>query len=175
MNDREEWRERVGDIRAGGTTWWWWWYIYKSMFDFIIFCQYNFIKILSSFLISACPVGWGCKIHREHLCRGVKPPANKCPRYVTKQSDGEALLMLKVWRMRSASSLPSLPGSLWPRAVEPDWVQSMGWIEVNCVLMLHWITWNRNIFWRFNCGLIQNWIVGNETVFVCETEFGLLK
>ena len=24
MNDREKWRERVGDIRAGGTTWWWW-------------------------------------------------------------------------------------------------------------------------------------------------------
>ena len=28
MNDREKWRERVRDIRAGGTTWWWWWYIY---------------------------------------------------------------------------------------------------------------------------------------------------
>ena len=25
MNDREEWRERVRDIRASGTTWWWWW------------------------------------------------------------------------------------------------------------------------------------------------------
>ena len=24
MNDREEWRERVKDIRAGGTTWGWW-------------------------------------------------------------------------------------------------------------------------------------------------------
>ena len=29
MNDREKWRERVKDIRAGGATWWWWWwYIY---------------------------------------------------------------------------------------------------------------------------------------------------
>ena len=29
MSDREKWRERVRDIRAGGTTWWWWWwYIY---------------------------------------------------------------------------------------------------------------------------------------------------
>ena len=28
MNDREKWRERVRDIRAGGATWWWWWYIY---------------------------------------------------------------------------------------------------------------------------------------------------
>ena len=24
MIDREKWRERVRDIRAGGTTWWWW-------------------------------------------------------------------------------------------------------------------------------------------------------
>ena len=24
MDDREKWRERVRDIRAGRTTWWWW-------------------------------------------------------------------------------------------------------------------------------------------------------
>ena len=28
MNDREKWRERVRDIRAGGTIWWWWWWWY---------------------------------------------------------------------------------------------------------------------------------------------------
>ena len=27
MNDREEWRERVRDIRATSTTWWWWFII----------------------------------------------------------------------------------------------------------------------------------------------------
>ena len=27
MNEREEWRERVRDIRAASTIWWWWWYI----------------------------------------------------------------------------------------------------------------------------------------------------
>ena len=31
MNDREKWRERVRDIRAGGTTWWWWWCIYTYL------------------------------------------------------------------------------------------------------------------------------------------------
>ena len=31
MNDREEWRERVRDIRATSATWWWWWwYIPKT-------------------------------------------------------------------------------------------------------------------------------------------------
>ena len=27
MNDREEWRERVRDIRAASTIWWWWWWV----------------------------------------------------------------------------------------------------------------------------------------------------
>ena len=30
MNDREKWRERVRDIRAGGTTWWWWWWHWRG-------------------------------------------------------------------------------------------------------------------------------------------------
>ena len=32
MNDREKWRERVRDIRAGGATWWWWWFMYICMY-----------------------------------------------------------------------------------------------------------------------------------------------
>ena len=31
MNNREKWRERVRDIRAGGTTWWWW-YVFCNLF-----------------------------------------------------------------------------------------------------------------------------------------------
>ena len=31
MNDREKWRERVRDIRAGGATWWWWWWFCMFM------------------------------------------------------------------------------------------------------------------------------------------------
>ena len=34
MNDREEWRERVRDIRAASTIWWWW---YKSISSFVEF------------------------------------------------------------------------------------------------------------------------------------------
>ena len=30
MNDREKWRERVKDIRAGGVTWWWWFRFWKT-------------------------------------------------------------------------------------------------------------------------------------------------
>ena len=36
---------------------------------------------------------------------------NECPRYDTKQSDGEIPVMLELWGMQSAPSLSSLPGS----------------------------------------------------------------
>ena len=35
MNDMEEWRERVRDIRATSATWWWWWYIYIYIYIYI--------------------------------------------------------------------------------------------------------------------------------------------
>ena len=73
-------------------------------------------------------VSWGCGIHWLHLYRGVTPPPNKCPRYDTKQYDGEASVMLL--RMQSTPSLPSFPGPLWPGVVAPDWVLSMGQIEL---------------------------------------------
>ena len=36
MNDREEWRERVRDIRAASTIWWWWWNSVSLIFDWTI-------------------------------------------------------------------------------------------------------------------------------------------
>ena len=44
-----------------------------------------------------CPVGWGCRIHRLLLCRGVKPTPNECPTYDTKQSDDEVPVTLWLW------------------------------------------------------------------------------
>ncbi len=60
-----------------------------------------------------------------------------CPGYDTKQSDGEAPVMLELWGMRSNPSLPSIPGSLRLGVVAPDRVLSMGQIELNCVFMLN--------------------------------------
>ena len=47
-----------------------------------------------------CPVDWICRIYRLHLCRGVRFP-NDWPGYDTKQSDGEAAVMLELWVMWS--------------------------------------------------------------------------
>ena len=71
------------------------------------------------------------------LQRSKTPPnINECLEYDAKQSDGEIPVMLDLWGIRSTPSLPSLPGSLWPGVVALDRVQSMGQIELICVLML---------------------------------------
>ena len=44
MNDREEWRERVRDIRATSAIWWWWLYLSK------LFIYFYCIFILSVFM-----------------------------------------------------------------------------------------------------------------------------
>ena len=55
-------------------------------------------------------------------------PPHECPRYDTKQSDGDSLIMLQLWGMQSTSSLPLLPVPLWAKVVAPDRVLSMGQI-----------------------------------------------
>ena len=47
-------------------------------------------------------------------------PPNECPGYDIKQSDGEVLVMLELWGMRSTPSLPSLPGPLCSGLVASD-------------------------------------------------------
>ena len=47
----------------------------------------------------------------------------------TKQSDGEVPVILDFWGMRSTSSLPSGPGSLWPGVVTPGVVTPDLWAK----------------------------------------------
>ena len=84
-----------------------------------------------------------CIIYRLHLCRGIRPSPNKCPRYDIKLFDVE-VPALDIWRMWSTSSLPLLPGPLWSRVKSPDRVLSMcqieqtmstnKWLMLNCDL-----------------------------------------
>ena len=77
-------------------------------------------------MIQLSPVGWGCKIHRLHLCRGIKLHPNECSAYDTKQSNGEDPVMLELWGMQSTPSLPLLPGPLWPGMIAPNRALSIG-------------------------------------------------
>ena len=54
------------------------------------------------------------------------PEEYGCSRYETKQSDGEAPVMLELLGIWSIPSLPSLSGPLWPSVVVPAraiWVE----------------------------------------------------
>ena len=78
-----------------------------------------------------------CIIRWLHLCSGVRTTPNECPRYDTKQSDGEVPVM------PSTLSLPLHPGPFRPGGVASERVLSIGQIEINCVLTLNGIDWDR--------------------------------
>ena len=81
---------------------------------------------MKKFVDTHFPVGRGCRIHRLHLCRGVRLPPNECPGYDTKQPDSDIPVMLGLWGMRNTPSLPLLTGPLWPGVVALDRVLSIG-------------------------------------------------
>ena len=55
---------------------------------------------------------------------------NECPGFDSKQWDSEASEIQELWGMWSTSSLPLLSGPFWLGVVAPDWVLSMGRIEL---------------------------------------------
>ena len=77
-------------------------YSYISLFIFIyiiitLLIHFHLSIYLSQFVhIQLCQVGLDSRIHRLHLCRGVRSP-NECPGCDTKQSDGDVPMMLGFW------------------------------------------------------------------------------
>ena len=104
--------------------------------------EYSTLPSLVSYSGQHGPVSWGCRIHRLHLCERVRH-TQRLSWYETKQSDGEAPVMLDLWGMQSTPLLSSLPGPCWSGVVALDRVLSMGQIELNCV---SWTAWNRTLF-----------------------------
>ena len=98
---------------------------------------------------------------------GEDLPRNEYPGYDTKQSDGEtpALKLCGIWR---ASSLPLLPGPLWPGRIAPD----KGQIELfklceNKGLILNRIFRNRTLaIWLSEQWLMSNWIVSDTQQYL---------
>ena len=110
------------------------------VFFFFVFCFFlycfqpqlrHLIKFLSAIfnkicLQYICLVDWDCKIHRLLLCTEIRHPADECPGYNIKQSDGEIPVKLEFGGMRSTPSLSSLPGPLLPGMVAPHRALFMG-------------------------------------------------
>ena len=75
---------------------------------------------------SCGPVGCGCRIHWLNFLYRAKTPAKSVLIYDTKQSDGQASVMVELWGMWSTPLLPSLPSSHKPGVVALDKVLCMG-------------------------------------------------
>ena len=80
-------------------------------FDFTVY-EHNYINNCWTNTIHFLVQLAGAAEYTDCTSAEGKDSTNECPRYDTKQSDGEAPVMLELWGMRSNPLLPSLPGSL---------------------------------------------------------------
>ena len=102
----------------------------------------------------------GAVEHTDCFSAEGEDSPNECPRYDTKQSDGEIPVMLELCGMQSTPYI-----AFAPDVVAPDRVLSMGQIELNCVLWLNWIVWNRTVYMYKNGFGINDlqWLICHET------------
>ena len=80
--------------------------------------KHGFAIVSSSQKDNVGPISWGCRIHWQVSW------------YSIKLSNGEAPVMLELWRMQSTPLLPLPSGPLWPGGLAPDRVLSVGQIEL---------------------------------------------
>ena len=87
------------------------------------------------------PVGWGYRKHRQHLCSNTHPTsALDITLYnLTVRPYSGAL------RNAEYPFIVIAPRITLPGVIAPDRVLSMGEIELNSVLLLSWIVWNRTV------------------------------
>ena len=70
MNDREEWRERVRDIRATSARWWWWWLKRKGTSGGVTVSKLEKQTYTSEFESHWVPHSFGLVPHRSKgLCK----------------------------------------------------------------------------------------------------------
>ena len=96
-----------------------------------------------------CSVSWGCRIYQLHLCRGVRFPqrVSWIWHYTIWWSGSSNVVALGNAEYLIISMAPS---QLLPGVLAGNWVPSKGQIELNCVLIQNWITWNRTVL-TFKC------------------------
>ena len=110
-------------------------YVYIYIYIYMNVCVYKYIYVCVCVCVAQSDEA--VKYINYFSAKG-EDSSNECPVYDTKQSDGEAPVMLELWGMHSTPSLPSLSGPLWPNVVTLDRVLSMGQtelfdIEIECV------------------------------------------
>ena len=118
----------------------------------LIFFKDSMVSPDNSFIINF-PVGWGCRIHWLHFCRGVRHPHltsvldmtlnNLMVRFQQCWSFGECGVPLHChWhtyaKMNCLIKLNSFKIEMF--------LTIKLYLHLNCMLMLNWIIWNRTVF-----------------------------
>ena len=89
--------------------------------------------LLVSFSLSLSALSTGTVEYTDCTSAEECDSPKQCPTYGTKQSDGEASIMLELWGRQITPSLLSLPVPLWSVVVWSDKVLCMCQIELNCI------------------------------------------
>ena len=146
-----------------------------------IFCLMLLAEREDSSRYFLCTVYWGCRIHRLHLRRGVRPPP---PTSVQDMILNNLMVRFQWWWCFRECGTPHFIAialrSTRRRVVAPD-SPVYGLNRTKLILMLNWIVWIRTVglnwivwkkcFWQLSCVLkfVLNWIVWNEIVFDTKT------
>ena len=89
IDDRDGWRERASSVTW---WWWWWWQVHNSLLNLVILTFYLLIVGKTSVnkirqypfsakwnLYCILTIHKSRRIHRLHLCRGVRSLHHECP------------------------------------------------------------------------------------------------
>ena len=112
--------------------------------------------------IGDAPLYNSCSLPIQVMTTGPLPAPSKCKSWrfsAWGHSSTNRTTLWKWWSGRTppgrpgprcSSKMSSFRGQLWTGVVAPYWILSIGQIELNRVLILNWIVWNRTVF-TFNC------------------------
>ena len=122
--------------------------IFYSPFDiakkFFLFFFFSFFLSFLTFWIEYVPLfsyipllflHWSSRLELQNTPTASLQRCKTSPN--TKQPDGEAPVMLELWGMQRTPLMPSLSGPLLPGVAVPDWVLSMGQIELFDIENMH--------------------------------------
>ena len=113
MNDREEWRERVRDIRATSAIWWWWWF--GCYYDYccwvlLLISLYTFIEPLNSHILFLSFESFSHQreltVFHKNLSDSKFPPATWILLSILADLNNSVLWMVSTCPLISKSSSP---------------------------------------------------------------------
>ena len=128
MNDREKWRERVRDIRAGSATWWWW-----MMMKVYVHSCFHCCGVLLNFFQAAIMYKDFWTVHTKNWNIYCFPVSltKLCDHILWKMISMRAVGIILLWPSKDLSRIRSCSGPL-PVATICTWNKNISVFYINC-------------------------------------------